>query len=269
MIAIVLRAVLIVLLMAGAAVAEGTGPSSSSASSSSSSADGRIDARIGGLALASGARIAFEFVQDRSIDCFASPSTVHTLQLLNDDGALIRETAVEPAAPVANWWGKLQLVGGEDAPLPTGSYALSVGTSVGTFTVEFDIVPVSAFAGLGRSTASASVCGLSLRVYRLLTEDDPGAEAVLRIGDRLMVALTGNPTTGYTWENTATDGAAVLRPIGETTFRPESDLPGAGGVVVFRYEAIARGVQPFRFVYHRPWESVEPLEVIEYMVTVF
>ena len=121
---------------------------------------------------------------------------------------------------------------------------------------------------MGRYSATASVCGLSLRVYRLVTEADHGASVTLRVGDRLLVALEGNPTTGYEWENTLVYEYAVLREFAEVEFRPDSALIGAGGLFLFRYEAVDTGPQGFRFDYRRPWESVEPLQRVEFQVSV-
>ena len=135
-----------------------------------------------------------------------------------------------------------------------------------------EIVPSQQMAQTGRFSASASVCGLELRVYRLIAEEDAGASVALRQGDRLMVALAGNATTGFQWENVLLYEYAVLRETQEMEYREEphpETMVGSGGTFLFRYEAIDVGPQSFRFAYHRPWESVEPEQVVEFTATVY
>jgi inhibitor of cysteine peptidase len=112
------------------------------------------------------------------------------------------------------------------------------------------------------------VCGYSLRVYRLVSALDDGASLTLRVGDRLMVELEGNATTGYAWANTIEVEYAVVREAQDVEYRPATELLGAPGVFVFRYVAVDVGPQMFRFAYQRPWESVDPLKVVQFAVRV-
>ncbi len=258
-------AILLLGLFAGGSMAQ----SSSSASSSASSSDGMVDVRLGGFVFEFGAHVALEFVLESDANCFVSGVVVEHLQLLDDQDGLIDEIVYEPPADIDGWLGQIRLMDPEGLPLPAGDYRLAVTTSVGTFRAEIEVADASQFQMLGRYSAEASVCGLSLRVYRMLTEEDAGSQVALRVGDRLMVVLEGNPTTGYEWSNTLTYEFATLEEIGESEFRPESNLAGAGGIVLFRYEAVRVGPQAFRFAYQRPWESVEPLELVEFSVDVY
>jgi inhibitor of cysteine peptidase len=93
------------------------------------------------------------------------------------------------------------------------------------------------------------------------TVDDNGREMQLKKGQTLVVTLEGNPTTGYSWEVAEPLDEQVLRQVGEAEFKAESDLAGAGGVQVLRFEAVNAGTINLKLVYHRPWEKdVEPLE---------
>ena len=57
--------------------------------------------------------------------------------------------------------------------------------------------------------------------------------------------------------------------MGEPEFAADSDLIGAGGKVVLRFEAKAAGRTELRLVYHRPWEEdVEPLKSFSVTVSV-
>ena len=151
---------------------------------------------------------------------------------------------------------------------PSRPIEAAISTSAGSFIAEIEVAATSSLSGLGRYSASASVCGYSLCVYRLVSETDDGASLALRVGDRVMVELEGNATTGYTWTNAMEVEYAVLREMQEPEYRAASDLLGAPGVFLFRYVAVDVGPQTFRFIYHRPWESVEPLETVQFTVHV-
>ena len=259
-----LLCMLVLVMLAGGGAAQ----SSSSASANASSVNGLVDVRLGGFVFETGARVALEFMRDDDADCFGPNVTVQQLRLIDAEEELVDQVVYEPAVDVEGWLGRIQLGGSDGQPLPMGNYSLVVTTSVGSFIAEIEVADTSRFYELGRYSATAEVCGLSLRVYRLLTEADHGAHATLRLGDRLLVALEGNPTTGYEWSNTLVYEYASLREIGEAEFRPDSDLVGAGGLFLFRYEAVGVGPQAFRFAYQRPWESVEPLRLLEFSVDV-
>jgi inhibitor of cysteine peptidase len=259
-----LLCMLALVMLAGGGAAQ----SSSSASANASSVNGLVDVRLGGFVFEAGAHVALEFMRDESADCFGPNVIVQRLQLIDGEEGVVDQVVYEPAVDIEGWLGRIQLGGSDGQPLPTGDYSLVVTTSVGSFVAEIEVADTSRFDELGRYSATAEVCGLSLRVYRLVTEDDNGAHVTLRLGDRLLVALEGNPTTGYQWANTLVYEFATLREIGEPEFRPDSDLVGAGGLFLFRYEAVRVGPQAFRFAYQRPWESVQPLRLLEFSVDV-
>jgi inhibitor of cysteine peptidase len=90
-----------------------------------------------------------------------------------------------------------------------------------------------------------------------LTEADAGRTIQMRVGDRLEVALPGNPTTGFQWEVGALNHA-VLRPIGEPEFERSSSAIGSGGKVTMRFEAVGPGATGLQLVYRRPFEKDAP-----------
>ena len=99
--------------------------------------------------------------------------------------------------------------------------------------------------------------------------DDNGREMQLKKGQTLVVTLEGNPTTGYSWEVAGPLDEQVLRQAGEPEFQQESDLVGAGGVQILRFEAVNAGKMTLKLIYHRPWEKdVEPLETYSIQVVV-
>lgn len=90
-----------------------------------------------------------------------------------------------------------------------------------------------------------------------LTEADAGRAIEMRVGDRLEVALPGNPTTGFQWEVGALD-RAVLRPSGEPEFERSSGAMGSGGKITMRFEAVGQGATGLQLIYHRPFEKDAP-----------
>lgn len=98
------------------------------------------------------------------------------------------------------------------------------------------------------------------------TAADSGASITLAPGESFTVSLTGNPTTGYSWEVAELD-AAVLE-TGEPVYEVGSDLMGAGGTYTWTFTAVAAGEAQLELVYHRAWEQAEPLETFTLEVTV-
>ena len=101
-----------------------------------------------------------------------------------------------------------------------------------------------------------------------LTAADNLSSIELQPGQRLRITLAANPTTGYTWAILEPTDDRILRQLGEIEFEPEATLVGAGGVQIIRFEAVSAGQSSLKLVYHRPWESVEPLESFTLSVTV-
>lgn len=103
-------------------------------------------------------------------------------------------------------------------------------------------------------------CGPTGTSTRQLHEQDSGQSVELRTGDQLEIILDGNPTTGYTWEQTKGNGT-IVKLAGEPTYTSESNPVGAGGTYVFRYAAVAPGETTLTLIYHRSFEpDVPPLK---------
>ena len=98
-----------------------------------------------------------------------------------------------------------------------------------------------------------------------------GAPVAMRVGQVLEIALMANASTGYQWEFTA-DGAPVLsRTTGPATPPPmdtQPPMPGASSIARWWFRADKAGDTTVRLVYRRPWETVPPVEVVEYEVDV-
>jgi inhibitor of cysteine peptidase len=113
--------------------------------------------------------------------------------------------------------------------------------------------------GLILVASGLSACASAAGIPKTLTEADNGSTVQLRNGEKLVIELAGNPTTGYSWEPVL-PGDSIVTQIGQAEFTPESNKLGAGGTVSLTFQAIATGQQNLQLVYHRPFESdVAPL----------
>jgi inhibitor of cysteine peptidase len=102
-----------------------------------------------------------------------------------------------------------------------------------------------------------------------LTDRDQGHAVKLRVGQRVMLLLAGNPTTGYLWQIDPKVDAKVVRAIGEPGFHQDSNLAGAGGTQSFLLEAAGPGETILSLSYLRPWETgTPPVKTYSTQVTV-
>lgn len=101
-----------------------------------------------------------------------------------------------------------------------------------------------------------------------ISEQDAGKTIEMKTGDILVVSLEGNITTGYNWVP-APQTPELLKQVGETEVTPTSDLVGAPGQIVLKFEAVAAGQTVLHLDYKRPWETnVRPEKTFEVTVVV-
>lgn len=104
-----------------------------------------------------------------------------------------------------------------------------------------------------------------------LTQDDDGKTVTVALDGTLIVALTSNPSTGYSWAVVA-DEPTNLELEGEPTYVPPGSttpVVGAAGTEVFTFKAIKTGSSKLSMAYSRSFESgVEPEETFEVTVVV-
>jgi inhibitor of cysteine peptidase len=84
-------------------------------------------------------------------------------------------------------------------------------------------------------------------------EGDNGMTKTLPLGTTFTVVLEENPTTGYSWNVSVTDGLKITR---DTFIPPTSGLIGAGGVHTWNVLTTKTGLQEFSGIYMRPFENV-------------
>ena len=102
-----------------------------------------------------------------------------------------------------------------------------------------------------------------------LTQSAHQRNIKMNTGDRLEIALEGNPTTGYIWEKVEGDNA-ILPPQGDYKYTPaEPLLVGSGGKFTFTFLGAAAGKTRLRIIYHRAFEkNTAPVKSFEIMVIV-
>jgi len=257
-----LRGLLLVFLLVPALGSIGLAQQASASASASS--DGPARATIGRFPFRQGDQLAVELTRDEPCACLCDDLSVTGLQLVDaGDQPIATAQPDEAAFPILaqDWVGRIALVAADGAALAPGRYTIVVGTSLGEFRAEIDLLATDAPRATGRVTSRASVCGIELHVYRLLDEASDGSTITLRDGDHLMIALPGNPTTGYRWMGDLSP-ADLLEELPGPDFYPESSLIGAGGTFIFRYAAHAPGTGTLTFSYLRPWESVPPEKTV-------
>jgi len=85
------------------------------------------------------------------------------------------------------------------------------------------------------------------------------------VDEEFSIALVSNPSTGYSWMVELDEDFIEMT---SRSFTPSSEQVGAGGVEIFTFNPTAEGEIEIKFSYLRPWESVQPLDIQIYTVTI-
>ena len=92
----------------------------------------------------------------------------------------------------------------------------------------------------------------------LVDAANTGQEVEMAVGDRLVVTLESNPTTGFKWELAEGTDQTVLELV-ESRYQPgpgASQTPpvtGAGGEEVWTFQALKQGETAISLEYSQPW----------------
>ncbi len=117
------------------------------------------------------------------------------------------------------------------------------------------------------STASSPPAPLTV------TDKDSGNALELVQGQKLIVRLPSNPSTGYAW-SVADVSNKVLTADGSPAFEQDpagggQPPVGAGGTEIWTFSSTSAGQQDLRLEYSRSWETgVAPAQSVSYRVTV-
>jgi inhibitor of cysteine peptidase len=91
-------------------------------------------------------------------------------------------------------------------------------------------------------------------VAKVFTEEQNGTSSNLKIGELVTVRLEENPTTGYSWNMSFTDGLKVVKD--EYISSAQAGVVGAGGVHEWTIQASNAGQYNVSGIYKRPWENI-------------
>jgi len=243
----------------------------SSASAFASSGE-PIRSVVGTFVFEQGSSIGLEIERREPCPCLCDPLLVTGMCVLDEqDNPVFLTEQQDPAglpAPYEGWIGRWNLVDQLGKPVSEGFYGVVVETTVGEFRACIEVVAAGAADRMGRVSSEASVCGIGLSVYRLVDETAHDQIVALREGEKLMIALEGNPTTGFEWEAESEPAGGCLQRIEGPAYSSSSSLIGSGGTFYFRYVAVVAGQGELTFVYRRSWETVPPEKTFSMVVLV-
>ena len=117
-----------------------------------------------------------------------------------------------------------------------------------SFVIAFVVIGVAILIIWGMAIAGA------ISTPRAFTENDNGTLATVNTGDTFNIDLAENPSTGYSWNMTVSDG---LKIVSDRYIPPAQQIPGRGGVHEWTIEATGPGRQTVSGIYKRPWEPLQ------------
>jgi inhibitor of cysteine peptidase len=87
-----------------------------------------------------------------------------------------------------------------------------------------------------------------------LTKEDNGKTIELKAGDKLVVYLDENPTTGYRW-TVEQGGEGIFDPPNSEFIQTPEAKTGAGGKRVFTFHALKPGKTSLKLKHWRAWQG--------------
>ncbi len=106
------------------------------------------------------------------------------------------------------------------------------------------------------TAAVVATCLVAGCVGEVKTYTDSGQTINIGANQEFTIALSSNPTTGYSWQESFDETTLELV---EKTYKlgeeAEQGAVGAGGVEYFRFKALKTGKTEITMVYKRPWEE--------------
>ncbi len=117
------------------------------------------------------------------------------------------------------------------------------------------MILVSACTGTGTPTAIPTATpsatpspAPSNNTIAAYNQSDNNKTVSAKIGDKFTVTLDENPSTGYSWYMSVTNGLTI---VNDTYLPPNTTLVGAPGLHVWQIEADGTGDQKFSAIYKR------------------
>jgi len=129
--------------------------------------------------------------------------------------------------------------------------------------MKFRIVPILAVLAISFSLLSCITSreiNVEISCDQFNNNTHAMSEFQAAIGDKIIVKLCSNPTTGFQWEYQMT----VENVVKEEDYgfdEPEDEgVVGAAGKDVWTFKAVETGTTEVRMEYSRPWEGGEQAE---------
>ena len=125
--------------------------------------------------------------------------------------------------------------------------------------IAFIVVVVAAVLSLGCADDGGTGVNESVDAHTLnngteLSGQWDGSTVNASTGDYFSIRLEENPSTGYQWNLTTSDGIKI---VGDEFEPPENeDVVGAAGFRIWTFRIMDNGTQQIDAIYKRPWENV-------------
>jgi inhibitor of cysteine peptidase len=125
--------------------------------------------------------------------------------------------------------------------------------------LSFLLVTLLAGAGCAAGSPSSPDANVDISADAFGQTNHASENVELAAGGMLTVTLGSNPTTGFSWGDTAqVADASILEQMSYELVGPEdSSVVGAGGSEVWVFKALKSGTTTVSFAYSRPWEGGE------------
>lgn len=143
-----------------------------------------------------GHKVALELTGENPCPCYCGTIELARFSVREATGSEIHLDQSQSCPVAAGAWIGRWDPTSDGVPVSMYLYALAVETSLGTFQAEVRVV-VPGAAPVLWVEAEASVCGMGLRVYRLVEEGD-GPAMSLRVGSTSSSPFPGTPPRGTT-----------------------------------------------------------------------
>ena len=91
----------------------------------------------------------------------------------------------------------------------------------------------------------------------------------VKVGQEFKLTLQCNATTGYQWVLAKAPDEKLVKLVGSEYKRRDSKLVGAGGDMVWTFQALAEGKAEIGLNYVRPWEKGQkPAQATNFVVVI-
>lgn len=97
------------------------------------------------------------------------------------------------------------------------------------------------------------LAGCARGQVRLPQGDEQQMQA--RVGDKISLELTANPTTGYQWQRVESRQEDLVRFVSRDFTAAAPGRLGSGGMETWQFMALKPGRAYIEFEYVRPWEG--------------